>query len=161
MSDISKMLLVQLTFNSLDRKEIKSAHSLTLSNDCNALSTEAVNFLYLASLASNEVVAAAVDQRAFRLHIPLPIRLLCSGVVRPLAVPSSSDNTVTVVAPCEAVELLRARPGIINWASRPCEAGRRSVGAGDDERDPGAVADRGDSGESGSLKAGGGTAAMI
>lgn len=55
-SIISLIILVP-TLSNLDRKEMKSAHSLTLSKDCRHLSTSAANFLYLASLANRDVAA--------------------------------------------------------------------------------------------------------
>ena len=51
----------QPTLSKRDKNEMKSAHSLTLSKDCRHLSTCPANFLYLASDASNEAVAAKVS----------------------------------------------------------------------------------------------------
>lgn len=42
------------TLSNRERKEMKSAHSFTLSKDCRALSTMLVNFLYFASLARSD-----------------------------------------------------------------------------------------------------------
>lgn len=47
------------TLSSLDRKEMKSAHSLTFSNNWRHLSTCAAYFLYLPSLASKDAAAAS------------------------------------------------------------------------------------------------------
>jgi hypothetical protein len=73
---------------------MKSAHSLTLSNDWRLLSTCAANFLYLASLA-NKDAAAALRQFDNTAPLPLPVRRRCSGVDLPLVPPSSSAQAVT------------------------------------------------------------------
>lgn len=44
-----------------ERKEMKSAHSFTLSNDCRLLSTWSANFLYRPSLARSDAAAANVS----------------------------------------------------------------------------------------------------
>ena len=133
------------TLSRRDKNEMKSAHSLTLSKDCRHRSICTANFLYLASLASKDVAAAVISAPVdLQLYIrrndaPLPIRRRCSGVVRPLLPgPASSAYAVTCEVFCEAVELLRDRPGSISAARRPCDAGRRRVRpAGEEDRDSG------------------------
>jgi hypothetical protein len=103
---------------------MKSAHSLTLSKLARLLSTAAASFLYFASLASKLVAAA------------FPVLRLCSGVVLPLEVGScSSAYAVSCVADAEDDALFL--PGIMSFASRPCEAGRRRPLVGDVGREDG------------------------
>jgi hypothetical protein len=55
---VSVVVKLHPTLSKRDRKEIKSAHSLTLSNDCRQRSTRLANFLYFASLARRDCAAA-------------------------------------------------------------------------------------------------------
>jgi len=133
------------TLSRRDKKEMKSAHSLTLSNDCRHLSTWPANFLYLASDASSDAVAAAMSSRFRVVNSPLPDRQRCSGVVRPLVGATSSAYAVRGVSACDADDPLRDRPGIMSLDNRPCEAGRRrgreGSGEGEAARDVGVDVD--------------------
>jgi len=65
-----------------------------------------------------------------------PVLRLCSGVVLPLEVGScSSAYAVSCVA--DAEDDARFLPGIMSFASRPCEAGRRRPLVGDVGREDG------------------------
>lgn len=52
------------TLSNLDKKDMKSAHSLTLSNDCKALSTCCLNRLYFESFANSDA-AAAIERSTY------------------------------------------------------------------------------------------------